>query len=523
MKKLFFCNQSLVKKTLMLFTVFFTVISLNANNVRIINVVNTNPGSANPIIKFDIAWDNSWRVSTGPKNYDAVWIFVKCQKVPVGSPNCESNLTWEHANMAKSSTGFSVGAPLEYKHVDDSVGLFLYRSTDGIGDIDTTSVTIVLNLPTLSDPYAPAYNFKVFAVEMVYIPQGAFELGDGISSNTFNSIVIDNSTNTLSSSVIGGGIESTISADYPKGYSAFYCMKYEITQQQYVDFLNTLTFKQQVTRTNLSTSQLSTAPGVIGLCAMIGSCINRNSIKLIQHGVNHSRPGVFACDLETAPGDPFDSENDGQTIAMNYLSLADFYAYLDWAGLRPMTNLEFEKIARGPLARIGNEYIWGTLNITQAQSTAILNEGTTSEVSSTSGNGLAAYGSSANNGPLRVGFSATNTTNRETSGAAYYGVMNLGGNIWEIVTGGKNRSDNGYKLTYANLGNGSLSSSGNHNVANWQTYYSNYWHFELRGGSYSSGASTLKISDRSKNYPYMGFGSSTSDQRLPDVGGRGVR
>jgi hypothetical protein len=188
-----------------------------------------------------------------------------------------------------------------------------------------------------------------------------------------------------------------------------------------------------------------------------------------------------------------------------------------------MTNLEFEKIARGPLARIGNEYIWGTLNITQAQSTAILNEGTTSEVSSTSGNGLAAYGSSANNGPLRVGFSATNTTNRETSGAAYYGVMNLGGNIWEIVTGGKNRSDNGYKLTYANLGNGSLSSSGNHNVANWQTYYSNYWHFELRGGSYSSGASTLKISDRSKNYPYMGFGSNTSDQRLPDVGGRGVR
>jgi hypothetical protein len=39
-------------------------------------------------------------------------------------------------------------------------------------------------------------------------------------------------------------------------------MKYEISQQQYVDFLNTLNFNQQVTRTNLNATQLATNPVV---------------------------------------------------------------------------------------------------------------------------------------------------------------------------------------------------------------------------------------------------------------------
>ena len=52
---------------------------------------------------------------------------------------------------------------------------------------------------------------------------------------------------------------------------------------------------------------------------------------------------------------------------------------------------------------------------------------------------------------------------------------------------------------------------------------------ELRGGSYSSAASTLRTSDRSKNASPpcgsirdMGFGNA-GDRRLSDVGGRGVR
>jgi len=546
MKKIYNSKMSSQRRLGVFITVCLLLLMQTAvigNNVRITNVVNTNPGSANPILTFDVAWDNSWRVSSGPNNYDAVWVFIKYQRVPVGSPNCESNLEWDHAKMTNNAGEFSTGAPLTYHFVDDSIGIFIHRSADGIGNIGNTSVTVRLNLPVPIAPFAAEYNFKVFAVEMVYIPQGDFELGDGISTSTFNSITISNSTTTLTPAVIGGGVHQTIPAEFPKGYSAFYSMKYELTQQQYVDFLNTLTFDQQVTRTNLTAAQLATDPGLGGVCAIVGSCLNRNSIKLIQHGVNNSRPGVFACDFQPAPGDPFNSPNDGQTISMNYLSCIDLYSYLDWAGLRPMTNFEFEKMSRGPLARLGNEYIWGTLNITQAQSTALNNPGTASEVSSVAGDGLAAYGSAAGNGPLRAGFSATGSTTRETSGSSYFGVMNLGGNVWEIVAGGSNTTNTGYRLTYSNLGNGRLTTAGSFDVTNWQTFNSisysalgcgccsSYikWHMELRGGSYSSASTTLRTSDRSKNNsatcgggPDMGFGN-TGDQRQADVGGRGVR
>jgi len=208
-----------------------------------------------------------------------------------------------------------------------------------------------------------------------------------------------------------------------------------------------------------------------------------------------------------------------------------------------MTNFEFEKVSRGPLSRLGNEYIWGTMNITQAQSTSLTNSGMPSEISSVSGNGLAAYNSAIANGPLRVGFSATGASTRETAGSTYYGVMNIGGNVWEMVAGGSNTLNNGYKLTYANLGDGRLTTAGVFNTTNWQLYTSipystlgcgccsNYykWHMEMRGGSYTSAATTLRTSDRSKNATAscggsfdFGFGNVV-DQRQSDVGGRGVR
>ncbi|HCY22900.1 MAG: hypothetical protein A2W93_09565 [Bacteroidetes bacterium GWF2_43_63] len=521
----------------------FSWASATANNVRISNVTNTNPGAADPIITFDVAWDNSWRVSTGPSNHDAVWIFVKYQKVPTGSPNCESYQEWHHAKLTNVPGDFSVGAPLEIVFVGDSMGIYVQRSADGIGNVGSTTVTIRLNLDVPVSPFDPEMNFKIFGVEMVNIPQGDFELGDGISTGTFNSISITNTTTTLTAATVGGSVNATIPSAFPKGYSAFYLMKYEVTQQQYVDFLNTLTFNQQLSRTILTSTQLATDPGLGGVCAMIAGCLSRNSIKLIQEGINDSRPGVFACDFQPAPGDPFSSANDGQSIANNYMSYGDLLAYLDWAALRPMTNFEFEKTSRGPLARVGNEYIWGSTDITLAQSTSLNNPGTASETSTTAGNGLSAYGSASTSGPLRVGFSATVATDRVTSASSYYGVMNLGGNVWEMVVGGSNSVNTGYTLTYSSLGDGELTAAGLFNTPNWQMYnsisYSSLgcgccssyikWHMELRGGSYMSANSTLRTSDRSKNNsgtcgggPDMGFGNA-GDQRQSDVGGRGAR
>ena len=56
----------------------FTYVS--ANNIRIIGkpvLTNQDTAKNTVLIKFDIAWDNSWKTSK-PENHDAAWIFVKC-------------------------------------------------------------------------------------------------------------------------------------------------------------------------------------------------------------------------------------------------------------------------------------------------------------------------------------------------------------------------------------------------------------------------------------------------------------
>jgi len=189
------------------------------------------------------------------------------------------------------------------------------------------------------------------------------------------------------------------------------------------------------------------------------------------------------------------------------------------------------------MMRVPYEYIWGSANqITQAHSGALFNAGTPSEISQTSGPGLAAFWGGASAGPLRVGFSATSSTNRLTSGSSFYGVQNLGGNVYEIVWGGRNYSGNGYNLTYYDLGDGELSSGGSYNVNNWSIYDGYYhsgggryiWRFELRGGAYNSSATELRTSDRSVNngddgHYYYGYGNTPHESRNSTYGGRGVR
>src|SRR5205814_1580703 len=46
--------------------------------------------------------------------------------------------------------------------------------------------------------------------------------------------------------------------------------------------------------------------------------------------------------------------------ACNYLQWEDETAYLDWAALRPLTELEYEKVCRGTNPPVGFEGAWGT-------------------------------------------------------------------------------------------------------------------------------------------------------------------
>ena len=131
----------------------------------------------------------------------------------------------------------------------------------------------------------------------------------------------------------------------------------------------------------------------------------------------------------------YDEAADGGNIACNYLSWDDLRAYLDWAALRPMTELEFEKASRGLNASVLAEYAWGTTTINQASSGALTNGGQATEVSTSTADGLCAYNAGTTLGPLRVGFAATASTFRTGAGASYYGILDLSGNVWEQVFG----------------------------------------------------------------------------------------
>src|SRR5436189_5261831 len=115
-------------------------------------------------------------------------------------------------------------------------------------------------------------------------------------------------------------------------------MKYELSQGAYRDFLNSLNLTQQITRTG-------TAPtNVIGTGALVSPLIARNFIEIATPGTG-TAPAVYGLDADA--DNIFDETTDGEWVACNFLSWMDLAAYLDWAGLAPMTEIVFERICRG--------------------------------------------------------------------------------------------------------------------------------------------------------------------------------
>jgi formylglycine-generating enzyme required for sulfatase activity len=300
-----------------------------------------------------------------------------------------------------------------------------------------------------------------------------------------------------------------IPAPFPKGFNGFYCMKYEISQQQYAVFLNKLSFIEQQTR------MANNAFDPVGTLVMTTAGYqNRNGIRIKQ--TSGGAPAIVDVDLN---GDG--AYGDGNSIACNYMSWSDLLAYLDWAALRPMTELEYEKAARGPLEPILTEFVWGNTSILQAKSDELLNPGTDSEISNTSGDGLCAHGTGPSEtlGPLRTGFAATATTIRTTSGASYWGIMDLSGNLQE-QTISIGFLDNGVRPPISHIfigenGDGMLDEDGNSNISTWPSA-NTVGAVIRRGGDWQSSSQRAQTSDRA-------FVNITLTERSSQVGGRGVR
>ena len=454
-------------KKLFLITILFLANSFQsqANNL----VVGT-PTISGSTLSFTIKWDNSWYVTTGPSNWDAVWIFVKRQSCVTGAVS-----PWLHGQL--SATGQSVsGSVLQVDTVSDNAGVFVRRSTPGIGNITQETVTITLASPIGAD------NIGVYAMEMVNVPQGNFYIGDNnrpayyvLGNATNQPVQITSTTTNLTKEQYGAqeqlGSNVALPSTYPYGYNRFYCMKYEVTCAQYVSFLNTLSYEQQLHKQqdmNWNTTPPTSAAGT----SFMSSWGYRIEIKTPAISTTSLTPAVYACDAND--NGVYDEDCDGLGFSVA-LRQEHWLTYLEWAALRPMTEFEYEKACRGPLTPVSGEYAWGTTDIAQFQYTNA-NYGCSTDIQTYFALGLCNWQTGR---MYRVGSAATANTDRVHAGATYYGIADMTGGTYERCVGGW-----GYDystFTTAN-GDGNINADGTCGNTIW-----NSMQYHNRGGSAQNG------------------------------------
>jgi hypothetical protein len=173
-----------------------------------------------------------------------------------------------------------------------------------------------------------------------------------------------------------------------------------------------------------------------------------------------------------------------------------------------MTELEYEKAARGYIFADTSQFAWGSKNAVSAA--AINRGGQANEVVSTP-LANAAYGNGLT-GPLKVGAFSQNSFGRVSSGSGYFGAMELSGNISEICISIGNTGGRSYTGIH---GDGMISTTlGFHNVTAWPG--SNAVGVGRRGGNWQDVLNLLRISDRKQM-------NQNIDSRSSVSGGRGVR
>jgi formylglycine-generating enzyme required for sulfatase activity len=327
--------------------------------VGITNVTVTPRDARTAVVRFDIAWDNSWRHEA---NHDAAWVFFKVR--------ADDKAAWQHVRLAAdrilNPTGYGRG---EGKPVDLIVpdgddgftGMFVRRAGySPRGKVAASKVTAVWDLKAshgVKD--VGKAQIRAFGIQMVYVAEGPFYLGSGGTEVNGFYKYTDGKQHNLPYRVTRAGVIPTgrqagklwarsseplypkgaqpedgseIPAAFPNGFAAFYCMKYPITWSQYAGFLNTLTAGEANERYPYHASAMRQAPGVGRTDAI-------------------TRSGE-APNFTYSTGSKWSSRRGYGGFG---LSWADGVAFAAWAGLRPMTELELEKAVRGPRKPVPDE------------------------------------------------------------------------------------------------------------------------------------------------------------------------
>ena len=450
-------------------------------------------------IVFDIAWGNSFRDQL---NYDAVWVFAKYREPDGG---------WHHATMVAEPSAHAIGANNEVLAslvpAADGRGVFLYRGDDGFGSIDWDRVSLAWDFEADGLHRTASVEIAVLGIEMVYVPEGPFMLGDGMTVEgrfaaqfergrsgrpyevlSEEALVLGgsaedslgNHARRVSSATpqqfwddFGASTEQRLPAEFPKGFAAYYVMKHEITQGEYARFLDLLDGSQRGTR---------------------NPAIDVPPNESHRYAISRSAP------FRVAP----------HNRAANFLSWMDVAAFADWSGLRPMTELEFEKAGRGDRPPDMGEFAWGP-ETPPAGKYSLQDEGTPAELITNQHEGanVAFDGTiglaSSIAGPLRTGAFVPLARSRVEFGGSYYRVTELSGNVAEMVVSVGRSSGRRFAGGH---GDGELSTAGNaggddvalwpgaRRVARGSFEVLNADGSGLRGGDWTSDSRRLELSDR---------------------------
>lgn len=348
-------------------------------------------------VRFTLAWDNAWR---NAKNHDAAWIFVKfkpndpeynARHVAVGA--------FGHAVLHKPS-GTAPDAVLETSR--DRTGVFVYLAAPHRGSVQWT-LRLSLDAQSIGQfkPWQGAWSLHV--LEMVYVPAGGFVIGDpdtmalragsffrsGENGRYDGLFRVANEHTPIDMGTQPGALcyradepdyqgdgRGSLPAAFPKGVRAFYMQKYEITQGEYTTLLNSLGTQATFYRANFGGRHYERSRGTI--------CREQDQY------------------VAKSPQRP-----------LNFVGWDDGCAFADWAGLRPMTELEYEKACRGSGEPVPHEYPWGTGNK----------------------NSLSRYVDTDDELRNAPGLDEGQLTdaNRDVFGASSWWIMDLAGSLWERV------------------------------------------------------------------------------------------